>query len=97
MSITLIPEQVDEIALWVTDQGVEAEPRYDYSGRGMYGKTCIGFTMPGDGALLLGMALMAVLDEDEATEMARMLRTDSMGRDTIFYFPGVTLDGNVTE
>lgn len=53
--------------------------RTDYSGRGMYGKTCYGITCD---------------NEDECIEAAgakglRGARTDNMGRGTIVYWPSI--------
>ncbi len=68
----------------------------DYSGRAMYGRTCPGFT--GDLGTFAGF--MAALGEINAQdtgwvadphELGRAVRTDNMGYDTIYYFPGLEL------
>jgi hypothetical protein len=75
----------------------------DYSGRGMYGATCFGLTCSGDviypffvelGAEVARVVESGDLDvyDDLAGDLARAARTDSMGRDTIVYFPGFSLD-----
>lgn len=72
----------------------------DYSGRGMYGKKCVGVTC--GSAMKLAAAVMEecaglVGDEDfDMSEIAddfRRASTDSMGRDMIVYFPGVEWEG----
>lgn len=73
----------------------------DYSGRGMYGETCLGmiYTTPDAVALVqLGWALRDVEEEwAEETgvvilwEMMTSARTDSMGLDSIVYFPNITI------
>jgi hypothetical protein len=74
----------------------EADARWDYSGRHMYGATCFGFV----GRLhelasffaQLGRAEVESDDHDEqsaAYNFSHALLTDNMGHDTIFYFPGV--------
>lgn len=72
--------------------------RADYSGRGMYGRNCIGFTT--DDSTMLLMALTAILIEianeqihDDAPEWENLSpRQDSMGLSTIVYFPNWQLD-----
>ena len=73
----------------------------DYSGRGMYGETCLGmiYTTPDAVALVqLGWALRDVEEEwaEEKgvvilREMMTSARTDSMGLDSIVYFPNITI------
>jgi len=80
----------------------ERAARWDYSGRGMYGRTCFGFT--GNVRTLaafftqLGFAAGQKVAEDGSRcdeletlidVLAGELTTDSMGLDTIFYFPRV--------
>ena len=65
----------------------------DYSGRGMYGEKCIGFEGPMKELTKLLMKLGVYLSEDDAYDLqeAMMERPswDSMGLDSIVYFPGV--------
>jgi hypothetical protein len=59
--------------------------RRDYSGRGMYGETCIGVT--GSTRELVGF-IMLVCDEDrELADQLVRLSVDDMGIDSIWYFP----------
>jgi hypothetical protein len=66
--------------------------RADYSGRGMYGTKCLGFTVSAHAASMrIAVAMGAVLGTDEAREIVSHAATDSMSRDMIVYFPGLTL------
>ena len=73
-----------------------------YSGRGMYGKECLAFTVDGRAeefavaADLMNAALDAGEDfvvVEPVLAAMRGIRTDSMGLGTVFYFPGVSVDG----
>lgn len=74
--------------------------RENYSGRGMYGRTCIGVV--GDSlatAFQFMYSLAEVIHEDElydqkefVMEMVEALVSDGMGRSSlIYYFPGYTI------
>jgi hypothetical protein len=79
--------------------------RTDYSGRGMYGNTCLGIVL-GDGVtpIQVGVALVEALTADSddqdsvesawqtANTIAGRARMDSMGLGSIVYFPGVTVE-----
>jgi hypothetical protein len=96
---TITREQLDEIldtAELVEDDGDggtdSVDIRADYSGRGMYGTKCLGFTVSAHAASMrIAVAMSAVLGADEAREIVSRTQTDSMGRDMIVYFPGLTL------
>lgn len=75
----------------LTDEGFDL--RDDYSGRGMYGKTCLGLTGSVEDLVRF---VMKITDEDDAwyttdNSWLTWISTDSMGRDTIFYWPRVTV------
>ena len=73
------------------------EPR-DYSGRGMYGKECLGFTTDNEIADCVNIALtLAPGDVIDAAALFNNSRTDSMGRSTIVYFPSVPWFGEEEE
>jgi hypothetical protein len=69
--------------------------RRDYSGRGMYGKTCLGLV--GDTRDLI--RFIRFIEREHADEYTNFpmddvdwlddVREDSMGRSTIFYWPKV--------
>ena len=71
-----------------------------YSGRGMYGDTCLAVNVDrGFSAFSLGVQLAVFLDEDDEhrehdrVELVELeVREDSMGRGGVVYFPGITWD-----
>lgn len=92
-----INRQTIEQALYDADLEPEEDLRDDYSGRGMYGRNCFGFVTSIAGLARFFAALGALAAEDEELEqlpgdLARNLSSDSMGRDTIFYFPNFQLN-----
>lgn len=88
----LTKDQVRNIAYALDlDPDSDSDVRTDYSGRGMYGDRCLGFVIDVPD-VLVGVALATVLDENDAWEIARDARIDSMGRSTIIYFPGWTVE-----
>lgn len=71
-----------------------------YSGRGMFGKECLAFTADSETSSFAVAAdlMAAAIDAGEdfiapVIEAMRGIRTDSLGRGTVFYFPGVPADG----
>lgn len=69
------------------DAGLEETAiRCDYSGRGMYGDTCLGIV--GDTSDILKFAV-ALAEADEDTSWLGRCSTDNMGMSTIFYWSGV--------
>jgi hypothetical protein len=65
-----------------------------YSGRGMYGKECVGIEIDGGIGELFATVLETCHKQDgymveDLAEAFRGMRTDSMGRGTIVYFPSV--------
>lgn len=95
-------EQINRILENMFDLFGAEEPRVrtNYSGRGMYGKECVGFVVKQDELLTLGAAITLALVRDadgnysdvELGTLASLMmktRTDNMGYDTIVYFPGL--------
>lgn len=72
----------------------------NYSGRSMYGDTCIGI-VGGHNALVKFIARIATWNydgeedaprgEDICEELSYSVVTDALGEDMVFYFPGVKL------
>jgi len=62
------------------DLGIEYDPFY--SGRGMFGATCFSIT----GGTSDLVRFLRALDDEDADELVDP-STDSMGRDTVFYWP----------
>lgn len=70
-----------------------ADLRTDYSGRGMFGRECVGFDTS-RGALNFGLDLAKELvvhgkDGMELLDELGTGREDNMGRDYIYYFPDI--------
>lgn len=84
-------ETIEEAAL---DAGLEPESDIyrAYSGRFMYGRSCLGVvgTINQYTEFLLAMERSDCGDE-YTNKMAENVTTDNMGRQTIFYFPGITV------
>lgn len=85
MALTISNELLEEIA-----QEVDGSTRTDYSGRGMYGSTCVGIVA--SDLLQLGAAIARVVEDNDELrdELLSNSRTDSMGYDTIVYWTRVT-------
>jgi hypothetical protein len=84
----------DDLAEAVEAAGLDPSAVYwDYSGRGMYGATCFGIVGSLSDAVkvLIGLAEQETRNEGDAEnvrELVDLMRTDSMGPDSIVYFPG---------
>lgn len=88
MHIEITNENLERLAQMLDlDSG---DVRRDYSGRGMYGASCVGLVVDVPD-VVIGVALREIFDEDEAWELARAACSDSMGRSTIVYFPGLVV------
>lgn len=61
-----------------------------YSGRGMYGESCIAASGDDLSLVRIGLEIGMSPDLDDAIKRAlvRSARQDSMGRGTVVYFPG---------
>lgn len=83
--MTLTPDQFNEFSNLAWDIGGEIYE--NYSGRGMYGKACMGITVDN-----LYKALFNLGRESEnysfSNELER-LEVDNMGRNCIIYFPKI--------
>lgn len=62
-----------------------------YSGRGMYGKTCLSVDTDKDLHEFFADMLETLGPEENgiAARAFRKMRTDNRGRDTVIYFPGI--------
>ena len=71
-----------------------AEIRHDYSGRGMFGEKCFGFVAENPEAAIAEIQadINGIYEPEELrqefSELLQHGRRDSMGFDTILYFPG---------
>jgi hypothetical protein len=70
------------------DSGIRI--REGYSGRGMFGKTCFGLV--GNLSELCKFFSCLSVDFWFAEKLANGVCYDSMGHDTIYYFPGFELN-----
>ena len=84
MNTTLTPTQIEDIQGLLTD--IDGADLRSYSGRGMYGKQCLGIDMESM-ADAVRFALM-VEDEDLTVALSNPC-FDSMGLGIIVYFPNV--------
>lgn len=69
--------------------------RTDYSGRGMFGKSCVGFVLsPYVSQFMVGMELGRYLAlTEEGAELATLIEGNSIddtGKGKIIYFPNIT-------
>lgn len=83
-------------AVRVVDLDPEVVVRGNYSGRGMYGRECVGVVVDSPAELVRIMVALTVLvferDVDlDMDDLAGNLRMDSVGFAVIGYFPGWTL------
>ncbi len=91
MPLTITEDEFETLAFNLGNDS-ESDHR-EYSGRGMYGKACIGFTIENRAASVLrvGLAVMQSFDEETAESIIDRAAWDSMGLNMIVYFPGVTI------
>lgn len=83
---------------------METKPRW-YSGRGMYGKQCVGVDIDRLSDLVLAFVVVAgragYNDDDKDIEaiadLAKGFLTDTMGRGMIVYWPNVAWEGGNEE
>jgi len=93
MTTKLTDEQISNIDSALNGHG---EVRA-YSGRNMYGKSCLGIVSDDPVKCLLALALN-LMDMDERDTLTMLVETwnrqDSMGRSaTVTYFPNLAMDG----
>lgn len=99
MTFTMSKAKAEEFTDRLYDQAGDlmVDPRFDYSGRSMYGSTCVGFVT--DKPTKLAMTVAVILADwereydDEGKDYDFPLwyelntATDNMAFDTIVYFP----------
>lgn len=95
LHITL--DQLDNIAMSV-DIDIEAEVWVDYSGRGMYGQTCLGYTGGSLVTFVAALALQIATSDASAWDLIETIgeigdgQQDSMGTGRIVYWPHIVVD-----
>lgn len=71
---------------------------FSYSGRGMYGKSCVAIrcSSVASGLMQIFEAILSNYDNDEdrweALEVVQRLSSDKLGYDTVLYWPNVEFD-----
>ena len=82
---------------FIEDAGYETR---SYSGRCMYGKSCIGF-VTSDSEFYVGAAIVANIEDEcdrfDLCEVFHHAKVDSMGRDIIIYFPNIPYEEKYEE
>ncbi len=60
-----------------------------YSGRGMYGEYCVGFSSDDSPMYIAGCIIAGAYDaeHDELLEIFSRCKSDTLGYSTIYYFP----------
>lgn len=83
-------EQLFTIRQAVAARGVDVQVRTDYSGRGMYGRQCVGFVTEHD-SLAVTAVVNAVAEVVTGFEWKRGdVAEDELGLQRITYFPKLT-------
>jgi hypothetical protein len=88
--MNLSKEQTDLLQSFCDEYDYEF--RTDYSGRGMYGKTCIGFVIDSSPFIVaLTLAQFCYENDSDVIEFLHQegCCQDSMGHNTIIYFPSI--------
>ncbi len=93
--------QIDKIKSYISSAGYDFQ---DYSGRGMNGKRCLGIVVENDSAANVVLAIISAATEnnphdlsnedllDDIFELCSVLsdsKSDSLGHDTIIYWPRI--------
>ena len=89
----LSDDELDTLTDYASD--LDFTVRTGYSGRCMYGATCVGIVGRGEATEVIGY-----INEDHpdlAAKLLRGMRTDSMGLSTIYYWPNLTVDSSTDE
>jgi len=94
MTTTISPADLEDLIQHLEDCDVINDVRTDYSGRGMYGATCLGFTTSEPENLMMEIGTWLHLREEADDDFDLRLpftrsATDSMGLSTIIYWPSM--------
>lgn len=96
-----LSKHLNNILLDSIDNAGLVKPYFNYSGRGMYGRTCFGVVVPrSTSSFDVAMSIIADMintdqnqsDINEIMEALSEAREDSLGLDTILYFPNLQID-----
>lgn len=90
MTTTFSPDVCETITTICNREGFDI---IEYSGRGMYGATCLGITLPSIADIAVFFTCLAVDNSAVAFDLAPATRTDDMGRDIVIYWERVAFTG----
>src|SRR5687768_3238989 len=93
--IQLTRDQFDNIMYRTEDYDPDVDFRPNYSGRGMYGRTCLGIVHDDRNTVA---AFLYILADELGKDFLDLLSEvggaqDGMGLSTITYFSGITVEG----
>lgn len=91
-----IERDLIESAMWAADLDTEKSLYEGYSGRGMYGRKCFGVTGDMEDYSKF-LVQLTQTEPDIAWDLAQSVRTDNLGFESIFYFPGYQLTNDNEE
>lgn len=85
---------VGYLVMAVENSGIEGVRVRSYSGRGMYGESCVGVSVDNLGEFIQVVASATLIasendDEDGFVQALGRMNSDSLGRGSIYYWPGV--------
>lgn len=99
--ITLTKQDIENLRAWLNERDVDADSidfRHNYSGRGMYGRTCFGVVCGRAQTAAVQIALYTLMAQDigeeEALGVVMNGSQDSMGYDTIIYWGEIVSEGD---
>ena len=70
-------------------EDADLELRRSYSGRGMSGRSCVGFVTDESVMAALSSIIACCDNIEQASDLVSAARTDNMGRGTIVYWPRI--------
>ena len=99
--ITLTKQDIENLRAWLNERDVDADSlefRHNYSGRGMYGRTCFGVVGSSSRIAAAQIALYTLMAQDISEEDALGVimnsSRDSMGYDSIVYWTEIVSEGD---
>ncbi|MCI8363928.1 MAG: hypothetical protein HFG34_03115 [Eubacterium sp.] len=83
--------EINEILMLFGETSTEYTLRADYSGRGMFGRECIGIVCQDALSMMVDLTeYISTFDVININQKLGRICSDSMGMDTIVYFPDIT-------
>lgn len=84
----MTPAEIKEL---IENAGYETR---SYSGRGMMGKTCLGFTTDDSPFEIAAMLIEYIDNAADLPSILRQMKSDNMGLSMIYYLPRVEYAGS---